>query len=363
VPWRAAALAATGLVAWLAASAYSVQWNPEVRFFLELTRVQDEWARKMDAEHGAKVVVFGGSSTTFSVVGEQLLEEFGVPGVNRGLAVGMGVKVTTLNAIKDLRRGDTLIMAIEPEQMAAAPATTSLAAQFSVASGHGEWVTGSWLSVPGMPIVSALLALRPGGYHTVTLAGKIAQRRALYRYSAADARASGWVRTDVRLPMTITAGPTGVSEEFRAYLRALAAWTRDRGIRLAYSLPTAYVPASQEREFQARNLELLLEIGDMLPVLREPGLGTDSNPAHFADTGWHLNAEGSRLRTAALGRALRAWDVWSLDDLRHEYTVRTTPVRPAEIRLTGGVPAPVMRQEIASSYAGVAAGAAEGSVR
>jgi hypothetical protein len=59
-----------------------------------------------------------------------------------------------------------------------------------------------------------------------------------------------------------------------------------------------------------------LQIAEFIPVLKDPWLGADTNVMHFADTVWHLNEEGSRLRTDELGRAVKQWDVWSVKELQ-----------------------------------------------
>jgi hypothetical protein len=304
-------------VTWMACAAYTLWFNPEVRFYTQLSKLQDDWSRKMDHEHGNKVVVFGGSSCTFSINGEQMLEKFGLPTVNRGLAAGMGVKIPTLHAVEDLRRGDTLIVALEPAHFAEPPETTSLATQFSYSRDHSEWATRSALGLPGNGRVSTLLALRPGSYHALTLIGKLLQGRPLYRYQIADARPSGWVVTKVRAPME---GPPGhkprMTGDIQRYLSDLRDWCAQNGVRVAYSLPWAHFPVDKLEGFKASNADILLQIREFIPVLKDPLLGADPEAEHFADTGWHLTEEGSGLRTDQLGESIVRWDLWSREELQ-----------------------------------------------
>jgi hypothetical protein len=317
IPVLGVKLLSVAVVAWVACVAYTFWLNPEVRFYAQLSTIQDAWSRKMDGEHGQKVVVFGGSSCMFSINGEQMLADYGLSTVNRGLAAGMGVKVVTLHALADLRSGDTLIVAFEPGQLCEPAETTSLATQFSYAVGHSDWAVRPALDLPGMPRATSLLELRPGSGLALTLIGKLLSGRDLYRYGVADVHPSGWVVTNVRVPL---AGPPGhgprLSDDMARFLPTLKSWCAQRGIRVAYSLPWAYCPAGKLDEFKQANATILRRIAEMMPVLKEPLLGADSNAQHFADTAWHLNEGGSRLRTDELGRAVKQWSLWSSGELK-----------------------------------------------
>ncbi len=316
-PVRAMKLLAVAVAAWMACAAYTLWLNPEVRFYSRMSALQDDWSRKMDREHGNKVVVFGGSSCMFSIIGEQLLEKYTLPTVNRGLGAAMGVKITTLHAMQDLRSGDTLIVALEPGTMTEPVELTSLADQFSYATRHSDWAAHPYLGLAGANRLSTLLALRPGSYHALTLIGKLVQGRDLYRYNAANASPSGWVQTNFRLPLQGAPGHgPRLSGDARRYLAALKDWCARHGVRVAYSLPWAYAPADKIEEFKKHNAGTLLQIAGFIPVLKDPWLGADPDAGHFADTAWHLNEEGSRLRTDELGRAVKQWDVWSVKELQ-----------------------------------------------
>lgn len=317
MPTMAFRLLVVAALTWVICVVYTLWLNPEIRFFSQLAAVQDAWSQKMDREHGHKVVVFGGSSCTFSIIGERMLERYDLPTVNRGLAVGMQVKVPTLNALQDMRRGDTLIVALEPALLTAPYELSLFAAQFGFARRHPGWVTRPALGLPGNGKASTLLALRPSSQHAVILLGKIVQGRALYRYRVADASPSGWMHTPVRLPLN---GPPGhgsrVSKDMQRFLSALRDTCSERGIRVAYSLPWGYTPAEGVGAFRKENAGFLLQVAEFIPVLKDPMLGADAQGEHFADTVWHLNEEGSRLRTDVLGSAVKNWDVWSLEELR-----------------------------------------------
>ena len=328
-PRLAAGLVLLALGAWAGSAVYSTRYNPQTRFFVEQARLQDRWARKMEREHGRKVIVTGGSSTMFSIIGEQMLGQHGLPTVNMGLSAGMGAQVIVSRALPELRTGDTLVLALEPGLLTSPLEPLTLGVQFSYAMGHPEWATAPLLD--GVPLSkgSSLLELRPDAYHVCTLAGKILSRRPLFRYQVGDVASSGWSHTAVRFPLN---GPnehgSELSADGRRFLHSLRQWCDEHQIRVVYSLPWSYCPKSAEKAFQRSNLRTLLQIDEFIPVLNDPMLGADSDLTHFADTAWHLNEDGSRLRTESLGRQLTDWRVWQPGELRRIEAEMSPPPKP-----------------------------------
>lgn len=316
VPLLALGLLLTALAAWAGGVFYSLRLNPEVRFFTGMFRVQQAWTQRMEREKGHKIVVFGGSSAMFSIIGEQALKDHGLPVVNRGLSAGMDPQVVTLNALEGLKSGDTLVVAIEPGSLTMPVEATALSIQYSFAVGHPEWVQAPAVGVYRMPRLSALLALRPGSWHTFTLLGKLLHRQPLYRYRVADASVSGWNHTAVRLPLD---GPPGhgpqLSADGRLLLAGLRDWCAQRGVKVIYSLPWAYVAAEKMESFQLSNRSFLIQVSDYLPVLKDPRLGAYAVKEDFSDTPWHLSDTGSVLRTAEFGAALKDWRIWTTKEL------------------------------------------------
>jgi hypothetical protein len=295
---------------------YTIWLNPEMRFFTRLAALQKTWAQKMDAEHGRKLVIFGGSSCMFSIRGDQMLAEAGIPTVNYGSAASFSVKVPALQAVGSLNSGDTLLIAIESEQLTDSIDPTSIATQFSFAAGHPEWALQPALGLPGMSVISAGLALRPGSYHTLTLLGKLLRGGPLYRYNIEDASASAWMRTAVRLPLQ---GPPRVGPELsrdaERFLSSVRDFCADKGVRIAYSLPWAFAPRESMEAFRRKNARFLVKVNRFVPVLRDDKLGAHSQIEDFADTAWHLNELGAESRTRQLGEAVKGWRIWSTAEL------------------------------------------------
>jgi hypothetical protein len=125
------------------------------------------------------------------------------------------------------------------------------------------------------------------------------------------------MHTDVRVPLN---GPPGhgadLSDDSMRFLSALKDWCEAQGVRVAYSLPWGYTPVRRVEGFRQEDARILVQIPQFIPVLNDPLLGADLNAGHFADAAWHLNEEGSRLRTHELGRSVKQWDFWSVKELQ-----------------------------------------------
>jgi hypothetical protein len=270
------------------------------------------WAQKLQAAYTNKIVIFGGSSCGTSIDGERLLAHHHLPVVNLGLGAGMGAKALTLYAFAQIHPGDTLIVALEPDLLTQPIVLEPLAAQFAVATGQP-----ALLKNPNRPDwLSAIVHLRPGGYHVFTLLGKIATRQPLYRYSPSEFHASGWHEVIVRRDLAgLPIGKLTLSADGEAWLAFIRDECARRHARVAYSLPWGYSPPQQLSRLQQWNLDFLRQVNRFIPALRETNLGGYTNRAHYADTFWHPTAEGARIRTDALAAALKSWETWSPEEL------------------------------------------------
>ena len=321
-------LLATALAAWALSAIYSLYLNPEVVHYHQGDVIKRAWAAQMTREHGSKTIIYGGSSCEFSVDGERLLANFGEPVVNDGRHAGMGAVVLTESVLGELRRGDTLIVAIEPFLMTAPmDGEPALGVQFSVALHHPEWVLHPVVGAGKVDAFQAAMALRPGGYHVFTLLGKWMRGEPLYRYKLSDYHRSGWKQTAVRIPQTAGAGfGPHLSDGAQIMLTNLSRWCQTNGVRLAYSLPWCYCPPDQLRDFQLKNAEYLAQMTAFVPVLRDPTLGADPVATDFGDAALHPDEVGAAKRTDELGRELQQWDIWKRADLEREISDLKDPV-------------------------------------
>ena len=316
-PAYATTLLLTAIITWIACIFYTLQLNPVLKYYVQGAVIKDQWAEKMTREHGAKVLIYGGSSCAFSIDGERMLNQFQLPTVNYGRAADLGAMILTESVLGHVRPGDTLIVALEPELLHEPLYPPAIGVQFSFAEHHTEWAIHPAINAVSLNWFQAFSALRPGGYHAFTLLAKIVCRKPLMRYQDSSYRPSGWEQTDVRVEITGPPGHvSGLSEDARVWLHGLRAWCDLHHVRVAFSLPWAYSPPEQERLFQKENADFLLQIAEFLPVLKDAHLGADTHIEHFADTVWHLNEAASDLRTDELGEQIKNWDIWTIEELR-----------------------------------------------
>lgn len=319
MPWIGVQGIVVALVVWAVGAVYTLEANPEIVFFKYAARLKQSWAARMTQHYGPKTVFCGGSSCTFSIDPQRLLDEHHLPAANLGLGAGMGLRVLTRFALDQVRPGDTLILAMEPPVLTSSTEETMLGVQISFALGHPAWLSPSTIvdSSDGVPWVSSALMLRPGGYHTFTLLGKLLSRKPLYRYQISEFRSGGWQQSPLRLDLPPWVGEPGpLPDDTRQFLTSLRDWCQAHQVRLAYSLPWTYTDAAHAPELRRNNLRILREIASILPVLKDPLLGVDTAKEHFADTVWHLTESAARQRTDELARQMKSWELWSVEELK-----------------------------------------------
>jgi hypothetical protein len=274
------------------------------------------WAAKLDREHDRKVIVCGGSSAAFSIDGERMLKEHGVPTANFGLHAGMEPLFLAGLAAQAARPGDALIVALEPGLLMVPFSSPDLAGQMGAALGRLELVRASNLTGERVHWVATAVSLRPGAYHFFTLLGKIALRKPLYRYSPEEVTPSGWqcARDFRAIPdQSIVAGR--LSPDARKLLTALRHWGETNRVQVAYSLPWGWVSEQRKAAFERMNVRFLAEMAGILPVLKDPTLGVHPVREHFADTEWHLTAAGAAARSDALAAQIKTRSFWSRQEL------------------------------------------------
>lgn len=273
---------------------------------------------KLDREYPSKIVVFGGSSCATSIQAARLLEQHNLPALNLGLGAGMGAKILTRYALPALRRGDTLLVMLEPGLLTRPLQWEALGVQFSLATGQPELVN----EPGGTRWPARLLDLRPGAYHAFTILGKIILRRPFYRYEPTEWQSCGWYRVTVERELPLLPVPSNrLSAEGRAWLVFLRDWCAAHGVRVAYVLPWSWCPADKVPVWQRSNAVFLHDVSLVLPVLKDPRLGAYAVREHFADTQYHPNAAGAAVRTDELAQQVKTWETWTAPELNEKRRV------------------------------------------
>ena len=296
------------IVALLAAAAgatYALRFNPEMDFWKAIAERKLTWVKEMRAKHGYVIGVIGGSTTTFGIDAESLEREYGLPVANLGLHAGMGPDVCAGFGFAALQPGDTLIVSLEPSMLTEEHSgPTSLGVRMAWALGQPAILDWGNASAPWQHLVNPS-KLQPGGYHVMTMLGKLALNQPLYRYSVEDSRPGGLQTTSERRPSALSqVGSEGdvveVSESGHTLLAGIRDEAAARGIRVAYLLPWAYASDAEASQIRQRNKQLLQEVGKYLPVIEEPELGVRTEPDKFADSRQHLTEQAARQRSEQL---------------------------------------------------------------
>lgn len=293
-------------------------FDPEIEFYTKFCKNKLAWSRKMTQEHKAKVVVIGGSSVAFSVMGKRMLEQHDLPTVNMGLEAPFGTAMLTNWALGELRRGDTLIVANEPTRLVAQHELFSSGCKISNSLGHPEWAYLPW-ETPVAPYLHTTLRSSIGWKRMVVVWKSYFKKnkaKPRWPYIIAETDASGWQTASKRRPFTeINVYSKHLSEDNKNLLRWTREWCDQHGVRVAYSVAWAFREPSKAADIQEINRSLLKEIAEIMPVLKDPRLGVDSERSHYVDTHYHLDTETAAVRSDELARQIKEWDVWKPGEL------------------------------------------------
>jgi hypothetical protein len=301
-------------LAFLAGALAGVAWNPEADFWGE--RRMEEYHRVAalrESSPGTPLVLFcGGSSCAFSVDPGVVTAASGRPAHNLGTSAWAGPKYYVDRAFQLARAGDILVLGIEPnfltepELLKPSPLGLALAWRgLDPAAAAGGRSFGASLGLK-----EHVGLLRPGARYLVTWGGKLLSGGPRYHYGPSDKRDGGRLETARGHPTgrgDATIHPSRLTPEARALLERIAGLAKERQVRVAYALPwyfTAEESAAANRGARGRLLE---EIAGILPVLDDPALGIQTDPAWFSDTNYHLTAAGSEARSRVLAEGLVRW--------------------------------------------------------
>jgi hypothetical protein len=312
VPRLALLLLVTAVLAWCIGVLYTSFLDPEMKFWTDATRQKLDWVEKMREKHGYVIGVVGGSTTTFGIDAEYIEREYNLPVANLGLHVGMGPEACIGIGLSALRKGDTLVLSLEPAAFTADyPEASKLGSKLALLLGRPEITTWDGNN-PQLDLVRSLAMAPPGGYHVMTMLGKLALRMPPYRYSIANLQPGGLQvteeRRDLAAEMDFSSPDSNpqLSTLGARLLKNTRSAAEKRGIKLVYVLPWSYWPQETVDERRTANAALLEAIGRHVRVLIEPSLGAHSELQDFADSGQHLTAEAAAARSSVLAETLKA---------------------------------------------------------
>ncbi|MEO8614664.1 MAG: hypothetical protein ABI600_05940 [Luteolibacter sp.] len=286
--------------------------SPEVIFWRSVNDRRDQEIAAIRQQHPEQPILFftGGSSCAFSIDPKVIEEKCGMPAFNLGLPVSAGPKYLLHQALEKTHPGDTLVICLEPdlltypEDFKASQFSFAMALsarQPSAAAGGSSFGTS-------LSLREYLNLSRPGpGYVSTWIAKKFTGKG--YRYEPKDLRYHGRTETPVSDPSLPRAGVKSVTETCPTARELLATFqtaAKQKGVRLLYSMPWILTAENAAGQNRAANLKILSSINTQIPTVDDGYQGVATDPAYFADSGLHLSAIGSSLRSKALADALQA---------------------------------------------------------
>lgn len=295
---------------WIIGALYTWFLDPEMKFWTQAAMQKLDWVEKMRDKHGYVIGVVGGSTTMFGIDPEYIEREHGLPVANLGMHVGMGPAALIGIGLCSLREGDTLILSLEPGILTEEYAETSkLGSKLSLILGKPEMLT---LGEHGgnLPAIQSLGDLSTGGYHVMTMLGKLIMRMPPYRYNIENLRPGGLQTTEERRDFTTTTDFSNPSEmkhisrQGVEILEASVSAANGRGINVVYALPWSYWPTETAKEKRAANASFLASVEQHIPVLLESAMGVHTELKDFSDSGQHLTTQAVAMRSTSFALSL-----------------------------------------------------------
>ncbi len=289
---------------------YSLKLDPEISYWGAATERKLDWVEEMRRKHGYVIGIVGGSTTTFGIDAEHIHGEYNLPVANLGLHAGMGPDACVGLGFIALKRGDTLILSLEPSMLTTddGVAGTRLGSKLALRLQKPELI--NWRKPPPYSALSTPSQLQPGGYHFMTMLGKLALSKPLYRYRVEEMRPGGLQTTTERRPLATSNNFETAESSYllspagSSFLQAVKEEADRRGIKVVYLLPWSYRPQEMTEQSRKANKILLTDISERIPVLPEPSSGVHDRIEDFSDSVQHLTAEAARWRSSCLSKAI-----------------------------------------------------------
>lgn len=279
---------------------YAKGLEPETQFWSQAFRDRREvQASRSEKSH---VLFTGDSACSFGIDPEVFTNETGVPSVNLGGTRQMGVDIFMREALAQARAGDSIVMIANPSLLALEDGELSkTGAQMALALSDE------------LSVEDRFKASRPGFSHLVSFAGKFALRKPMFRYRLSDLKENGQVVTAAR------DHPAGQSKAFEMtqddILRCstlLNDWNqrcKAQGVRFCYLISLELTSSAMLEENRAAKTTLFEELvalagGDGARILEPPFAACSDEDALFADTLFHLTADGAEDFTKEVAQAV-----------------------------------------------------------
>jgi hypothetical protein len=286
--------------------------NPEVRFWNTVIDKRDqEIAVVRESRPGTPIIFFtGGSSCAFSIDPEIIEETCGFPAFNLGLPVACGSEYLLHQSFERTRKGDLLVICLEPDlltypDLEGSPSKLSFALAGSM--GQPNHAAGGPAFDTSLTISDWLTLARPGARYLITLVARTAGGHG-YRYKQEDIRYRGRIETPIHDPDMNAAKAsesTSLTPQGRDLVQNISDKAREKGVRLAYSMPWRYTATKHLKDNRFAKRNVLQDMETIIPTIEDGYLGSNDELSCFSDSPQHLTSKGSKLRSQALALSLK----------------------------------------------------------
>ncbi len=294
LPWMAAA----GL-AWVAGFIYNVYLGGEAHWLKSMYEKKVAIAATIDEP---KLLVTGGSGAHYTLDSALLEDELGLPVVNLGIDGPVGLNVILPSVLEQVNPGDTVLLIPEYLVLHHENGLGERSGAFSIATGRPG--VGD---IPAKQLTQDLLLLGvPSLRGVIKSARDLVNEGKLTGYyddpltangdpTVDKARVGDWWQLAIKTPATDHA--IDRIAQFQAEVEA-------KGGTLVLALPWVYADSSNET--QDNILKTVDALDDIAPLVYDADtLNVQSDVSLFADTHYHLTAEGRTVRSRQLAAELK----------------------------------------------------------
>ena len=154
--------------------------------------------------------------------------------------------------------------------------------QISYALKAPDLCEGGPLRIQRKGAFGVFLALRPGAENILRFLPSQLRHQDV-EYPRSTFSPSGCQRYDVHREPDARGVGTVISADSQMLLKRLKKYCMEHSIRVAYAMPWLYCDGSRLSTYKETFARFLYEMNKLVPVLRDPTLGTDTDPYDFAD--------------------------------------------------------------------------------
>ncbi len=287
---------------------YLLRINPQDKVRLRQISIKNAALQRTAGQ--PRLLICGDSSVAFGMDPTVLREVTGLPTVNLGYDASCGVLALLGVGDRAARAGDTLVVEFIVDLLATPAEPVREGRLLAMLYGDPEIALGGTPALlpngPVQAILTRMSIFSPTEHRMVNDAGRVMLRMPGFRYENCAIDDEGYFTSKVVLPFPSYEAFATVNPEWKPVFTEFVARMRRRGVTVYYALPWLECQTEKVETLRVGAETYLQSVEKMIPVLREPGYGLQSDVSLFADTAAHLSVEGAQRRSRSLGEVLKA---------------------------------------------------------